>query len=375
MSREDAIRALSPFLWECEKREIMDYDVIYFFNVNERVKNASNYNLPGGAAYGKINPQSNHGFDSDQQEYVVRYNEHLGFRYEVVKKLGKGSFGIVLRVFDHKQQEFVALKILKNKKRLYKQGLVESKLIETLNRHDPEDKKNIVKRLDHFVFRGHLILTFELLSVNLYDFIKMNNFLGFSLSLIKRFAIQILISLYYMREHKIVHCDLKPENILLRKINKSGIKIIDFGSGCFEDQKIYTYIQSRFYRAPEIVLGISYTAAIDMWSFGCILYELYVGQPLFPGEDEKDHMALMMEVKGVPPRSVLARATRRKVFFDEDYRPIIVPNSKGKMRVPGGKHLAEMVNTSDSDFVDFIDVSKRAFGLHANLNFSFKKAC
>lgn len=83
----------------------------------------------------------------------------------------------------------MALKILKNKKRLYKQGLVESKLIETLNRNDPEDKKNIVKRLDHFVFRKHLILTFELLSVNLYDFIKMNNFLGFSLSLIKRFAI------------------------------------------------------------------------------------------------------------------------------------------------------------------------------------------
>lgn len=158
-----------------------------------------------------------------------------------------------------------------------------------------------------------------------------------------------------MREHNIVHCDLKPENILLRKINKSGIKIIDFGSGCFEDQKIYTYIQSRFYRAPEIVLGISYSAAIDMWSFGCILYELYVGHPLFPGEDEKDHMALMMEVKGCPPRSVLARATRRKVFFDDDYRPIIVPNSKGKMRVPGSKNLADLINTQDADFVDFID--------------------
>ena len=160
-----------------------------------------------------------------------------------------------------------------------------------------------------------------------------------------------------MREHNIVHCDLKPENILLRKINKSGIKIIDFGSGCFENEKIYTYIQSRFYRAPEIVLGIPYNAAIDMWSFGCILYELYVGHPLFPGEDEKDHMALMMEVKGVPPRSVLARATRRKVFFDEDYRPIIVPNSKGKLRVPNSKNLPDLVNSSDPDFVDFIDVS------------------
>ena len=165
-----------------------------------------------------------------------------------------------------------------------------------------------------------------------------------------------------MREHNIVHCDLKPENILLRKINKSGIKIIDFGSGCFENEKIYTYIQSRFYRAPEIVLGIPYNAAIDMWSFGCILYELFVGYPLFPGEDEKEHMALMMEVKGVPPRSVLARATRRKVFFDDDYQPILVPNSKGKVRVPSNKSLKSLLSCNEPDFVDFIDVSVSLFG-------------
>ncbi len=147
-----------------------------------------------------------------------------------------------------------------------------------------------------------------------------------------------------MKEHNIVHCDMKPENILLRKINKSGIKIIDFGSGCFENEKIYTYIQSRFYRAPEIVLGIPYTTSIDMWSYGCILYELFVGYPLFPGEDEKEHMAMIMEVKGVPPRSVLARATRRKVFFDDDYQPILVANSRGKIRNPSTKSLSNLMN-------------------------------
>lgn len=320
MPAADALRLFGAVLTEWERKEILDYQTVHYFNYEERKRwKGKEASLPGGADWGRLNEATNNGFDTDQQEYFVRYNDHVDYRYEVVKKLGKGSFGIVLRCFDHKQKEFVALKILKNKKRLYKQGLVEAKLIETLNVKDPEDKKNIIKKLDQFVFRKHLVITFELLSVNLYDFIKMNNFQGFSLSLIKRFAIQILISLYYLRENNIVHCDLKPENILLRKINKSGIKIIDFGSGCFEDQKIYTYIQSRFYRAPEIVLGIPYTAAIDMWSFGCILYELYVGYPLFPGEDEKEHMALMMEVKGVPPRSVLARATRRKVFFDEDY--------------------------------------------------------
>ncbi len=85
-----------------------------------------------------------------------------------------------------------------------------------------------------------------------------------------------------------IHCDLKPENILLKQANKSGIKIIDFGSSCLWNQRIYTYIQSRFYRAPEIILGIPYTCAIDMWSFGCILAELYSGYPLFPGESETD---------------------------------------------------------------------------------------
>ncbi len=82
-----------------------------------------------------------------------------------------------------------------------------------------------------------------------------------------------------------------------------------------------------------------------------------MGYPLFPGEDEKDHMALMMEVKGVPPRSVLARSSRRKVFFDDDYQPVIVPNSRGKVRMPHGKSLSNMMNCSDKDFVDFIDVS------------------
>jgi len=144
------------------------------------------------------------------------------------------------------------------------------------------------------MFRQHLIISFELFSINLYEFIKSNNFQGFSLSLIRRFAIQILQALKYLREQDIIHCDLKPENILLKSPEKSGIKIIDFGSSCFSDERIYTYIQSRFYRAPEIILVIPYTTAIDMWSFGCILTELCTGIPIFPGESEHEQLSLIM---------------------------------------------------------------------------------
>lgn len=91
-----------------------------------------------------------------------------------------------------------------------------------------------------------------------------------------------------MKKLQIIHCDLKPENILLKTESKSGIKIIDFGSSCFDNERVYTYIQSRFYRSPEIILGISYHTEIDMWSFGCIICELFTGIPIFPGESEAE---------------------------------------------------------------------------------------
>lgn len=95
---------------------------------------------------------------------------------------------------------------------------------------------------DFDVFRRHLVISFELLSMNLYEFIKSNSFQGVSLGLIRRFAIQILQALKFQRDHKVVHCDLKPENILLKQANKSGIKIIDYGSSCMHNERIYTYI-------------------------------------------------------------------------------------------------------------------------------------
>jgi serine/threonine protein kinase len=121
--------------------------------------------------------------------------------------------------------------------------------------------------------------------MNLYEFIKAHDFKGFSLKLIRRFTKQLLASLILLHSHKVIHCDLKPENVLLAHPMHSEIKVIDFGSSCFENEKVYTYIQSRFYRSPEVILGTSYGMPIDMWSVGCILAELYTGYPIFPGEN------------------------------------------------------------------------------------------
>ena len=92
---------------------------------------------------------------------------------------------------------------------------------------------NIIHMKDYVIFRKHLCITFELMSINLYEFLKLNDFEGLSLSLVRRFAIQLLYSLKFLKENDVIHCDFKPENILLKDPSKSGIKIIDFGSSCF----------------------------------------------------------------------------------------------------------------------------------------------
>ena len=109
-----------------------------------------------------------------------------------------------------------------------------------------------------------------------------------------KFAIQILHALLFLGQNSIVHCDIKPENIMLKDPNKTGVRLIDLGSSCYEPDQFYTYIQSRFYRAPEIIFGIRYTLAIDMWSFGLVLAELLTGYPLFPGESEEEQLLMYM---------------------------------------------------------------------------------
>ena len=104
------------------------------------------------------------------------------------------------------------------------------------------------------------------------------------------------------------------------------------------------------------MLGIGYTTAIDMWSLGCIVFECLVGIPIFAGENEKDQMAAIMEVVGVPPRSLIAQSTRRKIFFDDDYNPMIKPNSRGKLRKPGSKPLETIIKVPDPDLLEFLKV-------------------
>lgn len=117
---------------------------------------------------------------------------------------------------------------------------------------------------------------------------------------------------------------------------------------------VFTYIQSRFYRSPEVILGMNYAMAIDMWSLGCILAELYTGYPIFPGENEHEQLACIMEVLGVPDAYIVQKASRRKLFFDATGAPRPFVNNKGKRRRPNTKTLSSVLKCNDEQFIDFI---------------------
>lgn len=190
--------------------------------------------------------------------------------------------------------------------------------------------------------------------MNLYEFIKAHDFRGFSLKLIRRFTKQMLSSLVLLHGKKVIHCDLKPENILLAHPAHSEIKVIDFGSSCFENEKVYTYIQSRFYRSPEVILGMSYGMPIDMWSLGCILAELFTGYPIFPGENEQEQLACIMEIFGPPEKHLIEKSSRKKLFFDSMGKPRLTVSSKGRRRRPSSKDLRSVLKCDDEAFLDFI---------------------
>eukprot|EP00274_Cyanoptyche_gloeocystis_P000682 CAMPEP_0196654490 /NCGR_PEP_ID=MMETSP1086-20130531/4209_1 /TAXON_ID=77921 /ORGANISM="Cyanoptyche gloeocystis , Strain SAG4.97" /LENGTH=595 /DNA_ID=CAMNT_0041986295 /DNA_START=36 /DNA_END=1823 /DNA_ORIENTATION=- len=319
----------------------------------------------------------NDGFDDENFDYIVKCGEVFNERFVIDKLIGKGSFGQVVKAYDRKTQEYVAIKIIKNKRPFFQQAKLEIEILEQLGGLDPLDQYNLVRLKDHFIYRNHQCVVFELLSHNLYDLLRNTSFRGVSLNLIRKFARQLLTTLAFLAlpNVNIVHCDLKPENILLRHPKRSSIKVIDFGSSCRGNDIVYSYIQSRFYRSPEVLLGLPYRVAIDMWSLGCILVEMHTGEPLFSGQDELDQISKICEVLGPPPDHMLVSSSKARKFFSvangrqyklkRNGRPEIVYSSRSLSAVigveshgPGGRRKGEPGHSSE-DYVKFLDLIER----------------
>ncbi|XP_034726151.1 homeodomain-interacting protein kinase 1 isoform X4 [Etheostoma cragini] len=238
--------------------------------------------------------------------------------YEVLEFLGRGTFGQVAKCWKRGTNEIVAIKILKNHPSYARQGQIEVGILNRLSAENA-DEYNFVRSYECFQHKGHTCLVFEMLEQNLYDFLKHSKFSPLPLRHIRPILQQVATALMKLKSLGLIHADLKPENIMLvdplRQPYK--VKVIDFGSASHVSKAVCsTYLQSRYYRAPEIILGLPFCEAIDMWSLGCVIAELFLGWPLYPGASEYDQIRYISQTQGLPAEYLLSAGTKTSRFFN-----------------------------------------------------------
>ncbi|CAM40739.1 putative dual-specificity protein kinase [Leishmania braziliensis MHOM/BR/75/M2904] len=345
ISASEAMHHFGDCLTAYERKEIVQYEAVYYAGQRcvDKVKSPTNGH--------------NDGYDTEEGEYIFRVKDHIAYRYEVLEELGSGAFGQVFKAIDHFDESIVAVKLIRNHRKVLQQADQEIGILQRVNDRDPKGLYGIVRMIDNFKFRGHICISYELLGANLYEYLKTKDFFPMALPLIRSIAARMLVTLSFLARENIIHCDLKPENILLRDNDPAVVKVADLGSASIDTKSVYVYIQSRFYRAPEVIMEQKYNNAIDWWSFGCILCELANGDPVFPGNDEKDQLGCIMEYLGPPPQNFIeaSSARRKREFFDGHYKPRPHTTREGKQREPGSRSLSKFLAVSeDDDFLSFV---------------------
>ncbi|KAF8786985.1 homeodomain-interacting protein kinase 2-like isoform X1 [Argiope bruennichi] len=278
-----------------------------------RPKNSSN----GNGVFQNSTKTSSSGGEGDYHlvQHEVLYS--TSYQYEVLEFLGRGTFGQVVKCWKKGTNDIVAIKILKNHPSYARQGQIEVSILTRLSQEDA-DEYNFVRAFECFAHKSHTCLVFEMLEQNLYDFLKQNKFSPLALKCIRPILIQVLTALLKLKQLGLIHADLKPENIMLvnPKTQPLRVKVIDFGSASHVSKTVCsTYLQSRYYRAPEIILGLPFREAIDMWSLGCVIAELFLGWPLYPGSSEYDQIRYISQTQGLPAEHMLNNATKTNRFF------------------------------------------------------------
>ncbi|KAL3184951.1 hypothetical protein MRX96_030842 [Rhipicephalus microplus] len=283
---------------------------------------SENYSSPNSvqkiSSRAQENPNLTDNWDDAEGYYRVRIGEVLDTRYTVYGYTGQGVFSNVVRARDMARgNQDVAVKIIRNNEVMHRTGLKELEMLRRLNDADPDDKFHCLRLFRHFFHKQHLCLVFEPLSMNLREVLKKyGKDVGLHIKAVRSYSQQLFFALKLLKRCNILHADIKPDNILVNE-TKLVLKLCDFGSASHvAENDITPYLVSRFYRAPEIVLGLGYDFGIDMWSVGCTLYELYTGKIMFPGKSNNQMLKFCMDLKGKFPNRLIRKGTFKDQHFD-----------------------------------------------------------
>ena len=336
------------------------------------------------------------GFE-ETKEFPIVIGSVIAGRYLVQEYLGSAAFSKAIQCYDMNKKQTVCMKIIENNKDYFDQSVDEIKLLRYIDLNGNVDEKNVLKFHDFFYHKEHLFIVTELLKDNLYEYSKYNreneNFSYFTIGRLQKITSQILVALDYIHSLHLIHCDLKPENILIKSYSRSEVKVIDFGSSCFIHDHLSSYVQSRSYRAPEVILGCSYDYKIDIWSLGCILAEMLTGYVLFQNDTIQGLLARVVGIVGAIPEQMMKKGklvgnyfTREGLIYQEPQdeegkegsRPQSMSNTEKKaekrrrgenlkiqIMIPKMTSLKHRLKTDDEAFLDFarwlleIDPEKR----------------
>lgn len=306
-----------------------------------------------------IHRKNRTGFE-ENKDFAIVINSIIAGRYCVTEYLGSAAFSKVVQAHDFHTGVNVCLKIIKNDKDFFDQSLDEIKLLKFVNKHDPNDERHILRLFDYFYYQEHLFIVCELLRANLYEFQKFNQETArevyFTMGRLQVIARQCLEALEFLHHLGIIHCDLKPENILIKSYRRCEIKVIDFGNSCFQTDNLCLYVQSRSYRAPEVILGLPYDPKIDIWSLGCILAELCTGEVLFPNEALAMLLARMIGMIGPIDLEMLVKGQEAHKYFTKEYDLYHINEETDQLEyiIPEATSLEDYLQVTDMGFVSFL---------------------
>lgn len=296
--------------------------------------------------------------------YEGKPGDYIAARYKIIREAGLGTFGRVLECVDKQRDAIVAIKVVRKVEKYSESAKIEANILEDVNSKDADNSSLCVRMYKWFEYKGHVCLVFERLGCSLYDYLKSHDYQPFPMHCVRAVAWQLLTSLQFIHSIKLIHTDLKPENILLvddeeervassspsssssyssangrPSIESSGYrqdqtmddadsdrltcrppaniatKLIDFGGATYDDESKSSIINTRQYRSPEVILGLGWSYPSDIWSAGCIIAELYIGELLFATHENLEHLALIERSIGPLPRAMIDRADSHAAKF------------------------------------------------------------
>ncbi|CAK0848511.1 unnamed protein product, partial [Prorocentrum cordatum] len=281
-------------------------------------------------------------WDDAEGYYIPKIGEVMGDRFLVVETSGgRGVFSNVVKAKDQQAEgdqagAFVAVKILRANAMMTKAAEQEVSILERLNAADKKDKRHIIRLLSTFAYRKHFCLVFEGMQDDLRGALKKyTKNKGMHLPAVRAYTQQLIVGLGHMHKMKIIHADIKPDNILIAK-GHQVVKYCDLGTAIeFKDINVTPYLASRFYRAPEVILGCVYDEQVDTWALACTLFEIFTGKTLLQSKTNNDHLRKIMELKGKIPGKVIKKgAVWKNHFSDElDFKHLVDDPASGQQVV------------------------------------------